>query len=488
MLLVIAVAALLLSAAVGAESLLVERVNVVSPHHASVLAGRNVLIVDGRIRQVSEQPIVAADEVPRLSGRGKYLTPGLMDSHAHVSLIPGLGFWDSPEARRQPALVEHYLRQQPRSHLYHGVTQILDPNPGLAWQRFEAAPLHPDLLRCEVLSSPETFPMVDYDRQTALRLFPYHLIEPTPQQPAPKDRTPEAVIQRLASDGAVCIKLYFEDGYGDASHWPLLTTETLARIKAAADARGLPILAHANAVDMYQQALAAGADVVVHGLWNWGAGSRGSDVPAAVKSVLDTVHLQEAGYMASQQVLAGLANIMLPEILDDPALGPVTPKPLLAWYRQPEAQWFKEELITGFDGLPPARIAAIFKGGQQVRNARAMNYLHQQGHPLLLGSDFPGSPSYANQPGLSTYREMVAMADAGIPLADILAAATINNARQFNIDGDYGTVAPGKVANLLLLKDNPLENVKAWDSIETVILHGRAIARQSLAVDEATAD
>jgi len=38
----------------------------------------------------------------------------------------------------------------------------------------------------------------------------------------------------------------------------------------------------------------------------------------------------------------------------------------------------------------------------------------------------------------------------------VLTAATINNAKQFNIENDYGTVEVGKIANLLLLKDNPL--------------------------------
>ena len=74
------------------------------------------------------------------------------------------------------------------------------------------------------------------------------------------------------------------------------------------------------------------------------------------------------------------------------------------------------------------------------------------------------------------------MAEAGIPLADILAAATINNARQFNLATDYGTIENGKIANLLLLKDNPLKKIEAWNSIETVILHGMPISRETLAV------
>ncbi len=110
--------------------------------------------------------------------------------------------------------------------------------------------------------------------------------------------------------------------------------------------------------------------------------------------------------------------------------------------------------------------------------------LKSSNHPILLASDFPGSPSFANQPGLSTYQEMKAMVSAGLSLEEVMAAATINNATQFRIDKDYGTVEVGKIANLLLLENNPLYSVEAWSSIETVFLHGEPIARESLEVNK----
>ncbi len=79
---------------------------------------------------------------------------------------------------------------------------------------------------------------------------------------------------------------------------------------------------------------------------------------------------------------------------------------------------------------------------------------------------------------------MKAMVIAGLSLEEVLAAATINNAKQFNIDKDYGSVEEGKIANLLLLKNNPLVSIESWDSIETIFLHGKPIARGELALDE----
>ena len=58
---------------------------------------------------------------------------------------------------------------------------------------------------------------------------------------------------------------------------------------------------------------------------------------------------------------------------------------------------------------------------------------------------------------------------------------TINNAKQFGLERDYGTVQIGKTANLLLLDANPLESVRAWSLIHRIVLHGNVIERESLA-------
>jgi imidazolonepropionase-like amidohydrolase len=73
------------------------------------------------------------------------------------------------------------------------------------------------------------------------------------------------------------------------------------------------------------------------------------------------------------------------------------------------------------------------------------------------------------------------MAQSGVPLPAIFRAATINNTRQFGLEKDYGTVETGKVANLLLLTANPLETVRAWTSIDRIILRGAVIKRETLA-------
>lgn len=59
-------------------------------------------------------------------------------------------------------------------------------------------------------------------------------------------------------------------------------------------------------------------------------------------------------------------------------------------------------------------------------------------------------------------------------LAQIFRAATINNARVFKLESQLGTIEPGKIANLVLMKKSPLESVEAYDCITTVWApHGR---------------
>jgi imidazolonepropionase-like amidohydrolase len=69
---------------------------------------------------------------------------------------------------------------------------------------------------------------------------------------------------------------------------------------------------------------------------------------------------------------------------------------------------------------------------------------------------------------------------AGMSLAQIFRAATINNAREFKMESQIGTIELGKVANLVLLKKNPLETIDAYDTITTVFVHGNPIPREDL--------
>ncbi len=178
--------------------------------------------------------------------------------------------------------------------------------------------------------------------------------------------------------------------------------------------------------------------------------------------------------MASQMIIEGLGKLMLDQSINDPEFKKVVPAELIEWFKTDDAKWFREEVRLGFGSdISPEEVAEIFLYVIAKRGRRAMMHLYNSGYSLLLGSDFPGSQTFANQPGLTSFRELELMADAGVSLRDVMAAATINNAKQFSIDDDYGTVTEGKIANLLILNKNPFDDVKAWNDIDKVILHGQ---------------
>lgn len=111
---------------------------------------------------------------------------------------------------------------------------------------------------------------------------------------------------------------------------------------------------------------------------------------------------------------------------------------------------------------------------------RALAYMKRREGRILVGSDTPSGSVYANPPGYNGFLEMRAMEAAGLSPRDVLAAATLQNARLFGLQGTRGTVEVGKDADLLLLDADPLASTSALDDIHTVILRGRPIARATL--------
>ena len=469
----------------AAADLLIENVTLISPERSAQQAGQWVHVRDGRIAAISDKAINVPANTPRLNGEGRYLTPGLMDSHVHLSLPAGLPFGVASPALAK--LTADYHRQQPRSYLYHGVTQVLDPagfDEGMA--AYNAQPLTPDLFRCGAASVLNGYPrFVIGDKVHSI--IPEFIHEPENPDPIPAgvdpaQHTPEAVVARIAASGARCVKIFIEDGFGDAHHMPLLKPKTMARVRAAAHQAGLLVLAHANAFDMQQIAVDGEVDVIAHGLWNWSQHHGEPGMPADIDTLLTRIHVQGIGFQPTLRVMGGIRELFYPETLNDPQLSKVVPASLMAFYRSDDGKFFERELRSEFFGTDDNRIRAVQKSVYE-QGARVTKVLHDKGHPLLLASDTPSAPVYANQPGLNSYQELRAMAEAGVSLDAVLRAGTINNAKQFGLEKDYGTIEVGKKANLLLLAANPLQHVEAWNAIDTVIFHGEPIAREQLAAE-----
>lgn len=175
-LLALSAAAIGLLCSLAASADLIENVTVVSPEQARPSPNRHVLIRGERIAEISERPIAAPSATTRIDGRGRFLTPGLTDSHVHVSTPPGLPL--GSEDKTIAALAELYARQQPRSYLYFGVTQVLDlagfAEEGIA--AFEAQPVHPELFHCGAVIVLDGYPMVMVDKSIRYQLLPNYCV------------------------------------------------------------------------------------------------------------------------------------------------------------------------------------------------------------------------------------------------------------------------------------------------------------------------
>lgn len=112
--------------------------------------------------------------------------------------------------------------------------------------------------------------------------------------------------------------------------------------------------------------------------------------------------------------------------------------------------------LSGFNNMK-AMTAKLSKGGVHV----------------VLGSH--SMIPYAEE-GWAYQREMELWVESGIPNARVIMGATIENARYFRIDDRLGSIEKGKIADLVLLKENPLTDIKATRNIGKVMLNGVWVA------------
>ena len=469
----------------------IRNVMIISPENLGHVAEGSVLIEDGRIvsverRKRSRKPGAAAV----VSGKGKFLIPGLIDSHVHLASIPGVQFDLSSDANAlNPGIVAQYYKQLPHSYLYFGYTTLID----LAvvdrhvLDDFKHDSPHPDLYDCgPSLPIANGYPMSFWSPAERFKVFPNFIYDPKqasaiPSAYAPADHTAAAAVGRVRNEGGICVKTYFERGFGRDRNLPLITAEILEDIHKAASQAGLVTIIHANSLEAQKFAVDGDVEVIAHGMWNWGNLTNQGELPGEIKSLLDRIVQKKIGYQPTIQVMGGLRAYFDPQYLTTEAIPKVVPAEMLEWFNSPEGKWFKNEIFG--DNTPDAAALQGFEDGPLRRVRQVVSYLAANDANFLFGTDTPSAPTYGNLPGLNGYLEMQQLKKAGLTLKQIFRAATINNARTFKIDSQVGTIEPGKTANLLLLRKSPLETIDAYDSIVTVWIHGKQISRDSLAAN-----
>ena len=131
---------------------------------------------------------------------------------------------------------------------------------------------------------------------------------------------------------------------------------------------------------------------------------------------------------------------------------------------------------NAFQKLSHNTVEEYTKTQYQMRS-RIVKEMHDAGVGILAGTD---AGAIFSIPGFNLHRELQALVDAGLSNIDALRSATINPAKFLGREKDLGTVEQGKIADLVLLDANPLENIGNTKAIYAVIVNGRLLQRNDL--------
>jgi imidazolonepropionase-like amidohydrolase len=121
-------------------------------------------------------------------------------------------------------------------------------------------------------------------------------------------------------------------------------------------------------------------------------------------------------------------------------------------------------------GIPLNRLTAF--------NQKLGGALHHNGVPIMAGTDAMGMDLVP--PGSSLQRELQLLAASGLSPYEVMRSATVVPAAFLGKTKEFGTIAVGKRADLLLLAGNPLENLGVLKRPVGVMVHGRWLTRQRI--------
>lgn len=483
---------LLFNTCLSAQDLRIENVTVISPERDTPLHKATVQIRNERIVAVGKAARDTGSQV--IDGTGLYLTPGLIDTHVHVGDVPGM----TPEQQQaNKSLADTALAQMPLSYLYFGFTTLVDLLGNEAKLKgWNDQALRPDLHICGGAAVMDGYPMNWMPKPLRYELWPYLIVQPddlksVPEGMDPAAHTPEAVVKRMRADGAICVKSFFERGFGDANQLPVPSKDTMRALIRAAHQEHMPVFLHANSSEAQAFAVEAGVDAIVHGMWHWtGESQETVTITPSIQKTLDGIVKNDIGWQATIQVLYGELDTLDPSYLASPVLAHAVPADLIQWYGTTDGQHFHNIISSWVLKLPAsATPEAKLKAGQTfyapllTRNRNATAYLAQHNARFLFGSDTPSSITYANPAGMNGWLEMRRLAEAGLTPKQIFRAATLVNAKAIGLERDIGSVEPGKRANLLLLRKDPTQSVDAYNEIVKVIIGGKVVDRAELAAD-----
>jgi len=403
-----------------------------------------VIVIEGeRIKAVGKRGEVAAPPNARvIDVKGKTILPGLIDGHCHLLDFMGeiylhLGITTCPDITQNDD--EWTLAQRDGTSL----GKIRGPRIWSTGARLVGPP-----------------------PAWALRGERGYLI-----------KTPEEAVAAVRKKKAEGIEIIKFNEY--------VAPEAIKAGAAEANRLGLPVTCHC--LDAFLAAEAGFAGVEHH--WGLGMTSIGD-----VKKRWEVHERRMTGKINT----ADLSYYYEPENFDG-IVKAVTEKhvswsPTIAtWYRplSPSVARFKERELSILDRkeasylpgvlreqalgqyeryakFPPERLNNAREGYKKLEDL-IRRYV-QAGGLIRAGSD-PNN----GLPGLGVHQEMVMFVEAGLTPMQAIQAATVNVAKAFRKDTDFGTVEPGKVADLIAVDGDPLKDVWTTQNVKLVVLGGKIV-------------
>jgi imidazolonepropionase-like amidohydrolase len=420
----------------GERPLVFQGVNLVPMDEERITPDQTVVIREGRIAEIRD---AGTGELPAnarvIEGRGRYLMPGLAEMHAHVP---------SSSADEQLRRDIMFL------YLSNGIT-LARGMLGEPWHL---------MLRDKLADGSWAGP---------------HLITSGPSLNGNSVESPDA--------GARMAREQAEAGYDFLKLHPGLTRAEFDAIVAAADAAGIPFAGHVSADVGVPRALEAGYASIDH-------------FDRYMETLVDEEVLDE--------VTGGFFGYLLAPHVESRLIGEIARRTAEAGvWNVPTETLMHNALTVEIDGirearpefryLPPDMVDGWISRVRQMRASEGydaeaaeafidvrkqlIRALHEAGAGLLLGSD---APQILNVPGFSIHHEMKVMRDAGLSPYEVLRTGTANPAVFFGQQDEFGRIAEGLRADLVLLAANPLDDLDNVRRLEGVMINGRWHDRSSI--------
>jgi hypothetical protein len=407
-------------------ALAIRNVGVFDPAARTVRPGWTVVMRDGRIAAAGPSAGVAIPAGAAVEdGAGKTLIPGLWDMHTHNGPLDGL------------------------MHIAAGVTSVRD-------------------LGNDTTTVLDLKRRWDAGEQIGPRLAWAGFID----GPGPFT-APTGWKVSTAAEATAAVEAYRRLGAEQIKVYSSLDTTLLPVIVRRAHALGMRVSGHIPWPLTAQRGVAMGMDELQHGnflLLNFLGDSIDTRTPARFAR---PAQMGADVDLASPRVQAFIALLRDRRVTVDPTLnvfegmftgrkGQVSPDFAAVADRLPPN--VRRGLLTG--GIPVAegmdeRYRESFR-----RMVQLVGALHRAGVRIV-----PGTDALA---GFALHRELELYVQAGIPAADVLYLATLGAAEVMRRDGELGSIAPGKLADVVLLEGDPTRDISAVRRPVLVVKNGVA--------------